>query len=102
MRPCTGSGSQQALNRCLPHAREGGRQLGSRRAAGNSGLECFFQGQPVAFNEDAFLAQKPGAPLQAFHRRAVHLQLFKQVLQGPEDRAGTRVAGLRRAEARVL
>ncbi|KAB0392453.1 hypothetical protein E2I00_011293, partial [Balaenoptera physalus] len=27
-------------------------------------------GQPVTFSEEAFLAQKPGAPLQAFHRRA--------------------------------
>ncbi|KAL2764223.1 DENN domain-containing protein 1C isoform 2 [Daubentonia madagascariensis] len=35
-------------------------------------------GQPVTFSEEAFLAQKPGAPLQAFHQRAVHLQLFKQ------------------------
>ncbi|KAB1259949.1 DENN domain-containing protein 1C [Camelus dromedarius] len=39
-------------------------------------------GQPVTFNEEAFLAQKPGAPLQAFHRRAVHLQLFKQFIEG--------------------
>ncbi|KAL4828503.1 hypothetical protein H8958_013245, partial [Nasalis larvatus] len=38
-------------------------------------------GQPVTFNEEAFLAQKPGAPLQAFHRRAVHLQLFKQFIE---------------------
>lgn len=41
--------------------------------------ESFFQGRPVTFSEEAFLAQKPGAPLQAFHKRAVHLQLFKQV-----------------------
>ncbi|XP_037679846.1 DENN domain-containing protein 1C isoform X4 [Choloepus didactylus] len=39
-------------------------------------------GQPVTFSEEAFLAQKPGAPLQAFHRRAVHLQLFKQFIEG--------------------
>ncbi|XP_071459557.1 DENN domain-containing protein 1C isoform X3 [Marmota flaviventris] len=38
-------------------------------------------GQPVTFNEEAFLAQKPGAPLQAFHQRAVHLQLFKQFIE---------------------
>ncbi|MEJ1269852.1 DENN/MADD domain containing 1C [Cricetulus griseus] len=35
-------------------------------------------GQPVTFSEEAFLAQKPGSPLQTFHKRAVHLQLFKQ------------------------
>ncbi|KAM9244480.1 DENN domain-containing protein 1C [Dugong dugon] len=39
-------------------------------------------GQPVTFSEEAFLAQKSGAPLQAFHRRAVHLQLFKQFIEG--------------------
>ncbi|XP_058137971.1 DENN domain-containing protein 1C isoform X2 [Dasypus novemcinctus] len=39
-------------------------------------------GQPVTFSEETFLAQKPGAPLQAFHRRAVHLQLFKQFIEG--------------------
>ncbi|XP_016053474.1 PREDICTED: DENN domain-containing protein 1C [Miniopterus natalensis] len=39
-------------------------------------------GQPVTFSEEAFLAQKPGAPLQAFHQRAVHLQLFKQFIEG--------------------
>ncbi|XP_066201309.1 DENN domain-containing protein 1C isoform X1 [Saccopteryx leptura] len=39
-------------------------------------------GQPVTFSEEAFLAQKPGAPLQDFHRRAVHLQLFKQFIEG--------------------
>ncbi|XP_006869075.1 PREDICTED: DENN domain-containing protein 1C [Chrysochloris asiatica] len=39
-------------------------------------------GQPVTFSEDAFLAQKPGARLQDFHRRAVHLQLFKQFIEG--------------------
>ncbi|XP_049732514.1 DENN domain-containing protein 1C isoform X2 [Elephas maximus indicus] len=39
-------------------------------------------GQPVTFSEEAFLAQKPGAPLQTFHRRAVHLQLFKQFIEG--------------------
>lgn len=33
----------------------------------------------MTFSEEAFLAQKPGAPLQAFHKKAVHLQLFKQV-----------------------
>ncbi|XP_051028833.1 DENN domain-containing protein 1C [Acomys russatus] len=38
-------------------------------------------GQPVTFNEEAFLAQKVGAPLQAFHKRAVHLQLFKQFIE---------------------
>lgn len=48
----------------------------------------FFQDQPVTFSEEAFLAQKPGSPLQAFHRRAVHLQLFKQVRQSPEGGAG--------------
>ncbi|XP_013360756.1 PREDICTED: DENN domain-containing protein 1C isoform X3 [Chinchilla lanigera] len=41
----------------------------------------YSQGQPVTFSEEAFLAQKPGAPLQAFHRRAVHLQLFKQFIE---------------------
>ncbi|XP_036874052.2 DENN domain-containing protein 1C isoform X3 [Manis javanica] len=46
-------------------------------------------GQPVAFNEDAFLAQKPGAPLQAFHRRAVHLQLFKQFIEGRLEKLNT-------------
>ena len=44
----------------------------------------------MAFSEEAFLAQKPGAPLQAFHRRAVHLQLFKQVRQNPGGGAGGR------------
>nr|XP_021488659.1 DENN domain-containing protein 1C isoform X4 [Meriones unguiculatus] len=38
-------------------------------------------GQPVTFSEEAFLAQKPGAPLQAFRKRAVHLQLFKQFIE---------------------
>ncbi|KAM5237826.1 DENN domain-containing protein 1C [Ctenodactylus gundi] len=38
-------------------------------------------GEPVTFNEEDFLAQKPGTPLQAFHRRAVHLQLFKQFIE---------------------
>lgn len=53
---------------------------GERRAPGNSRRNpSFFQGQPVTFSEEAFLAQKPGAPLQAFHKKAVHLQLFKQV-----------------------
>lgn len=51
----------------------------------------------MTFSEEAFLAQKPGAPLQAFHRRAVHLQLFKQVRQnrggGAEAGGGAR-AGL--------
>ncbi|KAK2504644.1 hypothetical protein MC885_007794 [Smutsia gigantea] len=46
-------------------------------------------GQPVTFNEDAFLAQKPGAPLQAFHRRAVHLQLFKQFIEGRLEKLNT-------------
>ncbi|XP_012785377.2 DENN domain-containing protein 1C [Ochotona princeps] len=39
-------------------------------------------GQPITFSEEAFLGQKPGGPLQAFHRRAVHLQLFKQFIEG--------------------
>ncbi|KAG8519040.1 DENN domain-containing protein 1C [Galemys pyrenaicus] len=39
-------------------------------------------GQPVVFSEEAFLAQKPGTQLQAFHQRAVHLQLFKQFIEG--------------------
>ncbi|XP_035301740.1 DENN domain-containing protein 1C [Cricetulus griseus] len=38
-------------------------------------------GQPVTFSEEAFLAQKPGSPLQTFHKRAVHLQLFKQFIE---------------------
>ncbi|XP_029771783.1 DENN domain-containing protein 1C isoform X2 [Suricata suricatta] len=46
-------------------------------------------GQPVTFNEEAFLAQKPGAPLQAFHRRAVHLQLFKQFIEGRLEKLNT-------------
>lgn len=37
----------------------------------------------MTFSEEAFLAQKPGSPLQTFHKRAVHLQLFKQVSAGP-------------------
>lgn len=41
----------------------------------------YTPGQPVRFNEEAFLAQRPGAPLQAFHQRAVHLQLFKQFIE---------------------
>jgi hypothetical protein len=57
---------------------------GARR----TGCGSFFQGQPVTFSEEAFLAQKPGAPLQAFHQRAVHLQLFKQVCHNPEDPRG--------------
>ncbi|XP_047387854.1 DENN domain-containing protein 1C isoform X3 [Sciurus carolinensis] len=43
-------------------------------------------GQPVTFDEEAFLAQKPGAPLQAFHQRAVHLQLFKQFIEARLDK----------------
>ncbi|NP_001371039.1 DENN domain-containing protein 1C isoform 5 [Mus musculus] len=43
-------------------------------------LVC-IPGQPVTFSEEAFLAQKPGAPLQAFHKKAVHLQLFKQFIE---------------------
>ncbi|XP_075391835.1 DENN domain-containing protein 1C [Tenrec ecaudatus] len=43
-------------------------------------------GQPVTFSEEAFLAQKPGAPLQDFHRRAVHLQLFKQFIESRLDK----------------
>ncbi|XP_048197828.1 DENN domain-containing protein 1C isoform X4 [Perognathus longimembris pacificus] len=46
-------------------------------------------GQPVTFNEEAFLAQKPGAPLQAFHRRAVHLQLFKQFIEARLEKLNT-------------
>ncbi|XP_054983593.1 DENN domain-containing protein 1C [Sorex araneus] len=46
-------------------------------------------GQPVIFNEDAFLAQKPGSPLQAFHQRAVHLQLFKQFIEGRLEKLNT-------------
>ncbi|XP_054418012.1 DENN domain-containing protein 1C [Pteronotus mesoamericanus] len=38
-------------------------------------------GEPVTFSEEAFLAQKPGSPLQTFHQRAVHLQLFKQFIE---------------------
>uniref|UniRef100_A0A8C6R5U1 DENN domain containing 1C n=1 Tax=Nannospalax galili TaxID=1026970 RepID=A0A8C6R5U1_NANGA len=37
--------------------------------------------QPVTFCEEAFLGQKAGAPLQAFHKRAVHLQLFRQFIE---------------------
>ncbi|KAL6087012.1 hypothetical protein STEG23_009160 [Scotinomys teguina] len=43
-------------------------------------LVC-IPGQPVTFSEEAFLAQKPGSPLQTFHQRAVHLQLFKQFIE---------------------
>ncbi|XP_052602754.1 DENN domain-containing protein 1C [Peromyscus californicus insignis] len=43
-------------------------------------LVC-IPGQPVTFSEEAFLAQKPGSPLQTFHKRAVHLQLFKQFIE---------------------
>ncbi|KAM7143166.1 DENN domain-containing protein 1C isoform 2-T2 [Molossus nigricans] len=46
-------------------------------------------GQPVTFSEEAFLAQKPGDPLQAFHRRAVHLQLFKQFIEGRLEKLNT-------------
>nr|XP_019566323.1 PREDICTED: DENN domain-containing protein 1C isoform X1 [Rhinolophus sinicus]XP_019566324.1 PREDICTED: DENN domain-containing protein 1C isoform X1 [Rhinolophus sinicus] len=46
-------------------------------------------GQPVTFSEEAFLAQKPGSPLQAFHRRAVHLQLFKQFIEGRLEKLNT-------------
>ncbi|XP_008574042.1 PREDICTED: DENN domain-containing protein 1C [Galeopterus variegatus] len=46
-------------------------------------------GQPITFNEEAFLAQKPGAPLQAFHRRAVHLQLFKQFIEARLEKLNT-------------
>ncbi|XP_032739653.1 DENN domain-containing protein 1C isoform X4 [Lontra canadensis] len=46
-------------------------------------------GQPVTFSEEAFLAQKPGAPLQAFHRRAVHLQLFKQFIEDRLEKLNT-------------
>ncbi|XP_004395337.1 PREDICTED: DENN domain-containing protein 1C [Odobenus rosmarus divergens] len=46
-------------------------------------------GQPVTFSEEAFLAQKPGAPLQAFHQRAVHLQLFKQFIEGRLEKLNT-------------
>ncbi|ELV10000.1 DENN domain-containing protein 1C [Tupaia chinensis] len=47
------------------------------------------QGQPVTFSEEAFLAQKPGAPLQAFHQRAVHLQLFKQFIEARLEKLNT-------------
>ncbi|XP_036027062.1 DENN domain-containing protein 1C isoform X4 [Onychomys torridus] len=43
-------------------------------------LVC-IPGQPVTFSEEAFLAQRPGSPLQTFHKRAVHLQLFKQFIE---------------------
>ncbi|XP_020031737.2 DENN domain-containing protein 1C isoform X3 [Castor canadensis] len=46
-------------------------------------------GQPVTFSEEAFLAQKPGAPLQAFHQRAVHLQLFKQFIEARLEKLNT-------------
>ncbi|XP_049644259.1 DENN domain-containing protein 1C [Suncus etruscus] len=46
-------------------------------------------GQPVVFNEDAFLAQKPGSSLQAFHQRAVHLQLFKQFIENRLEKLNT-------------
>ncbi|XP_008049199.1 DENN domain-containing protein 1C [Carlito syrichta] len=46
-------------------------------------------GHPVTFSEEAFLAQKPGAPLQAFHRRAVHLQLFKQFIEARLEKLNT-------------
>ncbi|XP_053441230.1 DENN domain-containing protein 1C isoform X2 [Nycticebus coucang] len=49
----------------------------------------YVPGQPVTFSEDAFLAQKPGAPLQAFHQRAVHLQLFKQFIEGRLEKLNT-------------
>lgn len=58
-----------------------------QQSLGSSGCMS-FQSEPVTFSEEAFLAQKPGSPLQAFHQRAVHLQLFKQVRQRPEGRAG--------------
>ncbi|XP_063084817.1 DENN domain-containing protein 1C isoform X3 [Cavia porcellus] len=41
----------------------------------------YSPGLPATFSEESFLAQKPGAPLQAFHQRAVHLQLFKQFIE---------------------
>ncbi|XP_045058355.2 DENN domain-containing protein 1C isoform X7 [Desmodus rotundus] len=46
-------------------------------------------GEPVTFSEEAFLAQKPGSPLQAFHQRAVHLQLFKQFIEGRLQKLNT-------------
>ncbi|XP_036898598.1 DENN domain-containing protein 1C isoform X3 [Sturnira hondurensis] len=46
-------------------------------------------GEPVTFNEEAFLAQKPGSALQAFHQRAVHLQLFKQFIEGRLQKLNT-------------
>lgn len=58
----------------------------------------------MTFSEEAFLAQKPGAPLQAFHRRAVHLQLFKQVrrwLRGQEQATGSLGMGLEGQGERV-
>ena len=50
------------------------------------------------------MAQKPGAPLQAFHRRAVHLQLFKQVgqsLGGGAEAEGAGLGALMRAPQRA-
>ncbi|XP_023373814.1 DENN domain-containing protein 1C [Otolemur garnettii] len=49
----------------------------------------YVPGQPVTFSEEAFLAQKPGARLQAFHQRAVHLQLFKQFIEGRLEKLNT-------------
>ncbi|XP_012584798.1 PREDICTED: DENN domain-containing protein 1C isoform X2 [Condylura cristata] len=46
-------------------------------------------GQPVTFSEEVFLAQKSGAPLQAFHQKAVHLQLFKQFIEGRLEKLNT-------------
>ncbi|XP_012370524.2 DENN domain-containing protein 1C isoform X4 [Octodon degus] len=49
----------------------------------------YSPGQLVTFSEEAFLAQKPGAPLQAFHQRAVHLQLFKQFIEARLEKLNT-------------
>ncbi|XP_053514339.1 DENN domain-containing protein 1C isoform X3 [Artibeus jamaicensis] len=46
-------------------------------------------GEPVTFSEEAFLAQKPGSALQDFHQRAVHLQLFKQFIEGRLQKLNT-------------
>lgn len=71
-------GAQSVLARCVIRLKKRWRQKSHRELW----KESFFQGQPVTFSEEAFLAQKPGSPLQTFHKRAVHLQLFKQVRLG--------------------
>lgn len=79
-------GAQSVLARYVMRQKkgDGGRQK-SRRELWK---EFFFQGQPVTFSEEAFLAQKPGSPLQTFHKKAVHLQLFKQVRLRPRGGGG--------------